>query len=176
MLATALYAAVGGHPGQWFFPPIRPEHAAALVVFSLGEEFGWRGFAHARMVRRHGLVKGSLILGAGWGFWHLAYAVTPEAGFDPFVFAMMMIELPLYSLLIAWVFERANRSMAVAVAFHAGAHLDNFQRVPQGERTACAPHRYPGGLRRPRRALAREARATRAHAAEHHGVGDVLRA
>ncbi len=33
----------------------------------------------------------------------------------------------------AWVFERGNRSMAVAVALHVGAHLDNDNRAPEGE-------------------------------------------
>jgi len=105
---------------------------AALVVFPLGEEFGWRGFAHPRMVSRHGVVRGALAVGVGWGLWHLMYTITPAAGgFDPFELAMILTELPLYSLLIAWVFERANRSMAVALAFHAGAHLDHIERAPR---------------------------------------------
>jgi membrane protease YdiL (CAAX protease family) len=134
LLATALYAAIGGRPARWFHPPATPEAMAALVVFPLGEEFGWRGFAHPRLVRRFGAVRGCLILGAGWGLWHLAYSVTPQAaGFDPFGFALMLIELPLYSLIIGWVFERANRSMAVAIALHAGAHIDHIEWAPRTE-------------------------------------------
>jgi membrane protease YdiL (CAAX protease family) len=130
-LAVALFAASGGRPVQWFFPPATPEQVAALVVFPLGEEFGWRGFAHPRMVRRYGLVKGSLLLGAVWGLWHLAYSITPEAaGFDAFELGMTMVELPLYALLVAWVFERSGRSMAVALAGHAAAHLDHIERAP----------------------------------------------
>jgi membrane protease YdiL (CAAX protease family) len=132
LCATALYAAAGGHPAQWLHPPVTPEDVAALVVFPLGEEFGWRGFAHPRMVKRYGLVTGSLVVGTAWGLWHLIYAITPDsAGFDAFTFGLTMAELPLYSLLIAWVFERSNRSMAVAIAFHAGAHLDHIERVPR---------------------------------------------
>jgi membrane protease YdiL (CAAX protease family) len=132
LVAAGLCVATGGHPPQWFYPPAAPEQWAALVVFPLGEEFGWRGFAHPRMVERHGLVKGSLLLGTVWGLWHLAYSITPlTGGFDLFVFALGMVELPLYSLLIAWVFERSGRSMAVAIAFHAGAHLDHIQRAPR---------------------------------------------
>ena len=44
---------------------------------------------------------------------------------------MIMLQLPLHAILVGWVFERANRSMAVAIAFHAGGHLDNFQRAPR---------------------------------------------
>ncbi|HVW30874.1 MAG TPA: CPBP family intramembrane glutamic endopeptidase [Polyangiaceae bacterium] len=133
-IATALYAALGGHPSAWIHPPSTPEQLAALVVFPLGEEFGWRGFAYPRLVERHGLVKGSLLLGIGWGLWHLAYSITPQAaGFDALKFALAMVELPLYSLLIAWGFERANRGMAVALAFHAGAHLDHIELLPRAE-------------------------------------------
>ena len=132
LAATALYAAIGGRPAQWFYPPRTPETIAALVVFSLGEEFGWRGFAHPRMVRRFGPVRGCLMLGAVWGIWHLAYAITPQAaGFDAFVFVLTLVELPLYALIIGWVFERANRSMAVAIALHAGAHLDHIEWAPR---------------------------------------------
>jgi membrane protease YdiL (CAAX protease family) len=125
--ATAVFAALGGEPARWLHPPRTPEAMAALVVFPLGEEFGWRGFAHPRMVERYGLVKGSLVLGAFWGLWHLVYSITPEGRVDGLAFGIGMAELPLYSLLIAWVFERTHRSMAVAIAFHAGAHLDHLE-------------------------------------------------
>jgi membrane protease YdiL (CAAX protease family) len=129
LLATALYAALGGHPKAWFHPPLNAEHVAALIVFPLGEEFGWRGFAHAPMARRFGAVRGALLVGSMWGSWHLFYSFTPEAaGFDWLQLALLMIELPLYALPIAWMFERANRSMAVAIAFHAGGHLDHLER------------------------------------------------
>lgn len=129
LVATALYAGLGGHPTAWLHPPLNAEHVAALVVFPLGEEFGWRGFAHAPMARRFGPVRGALVVGAMWGFWHLAYSVTPEAAaFDWLQLALSMIELPLVSLPIAWMFERANRSMAVAIAVHAGGHLDHLER------------------------------------------------
>ncbi len=140
-VATTLYAALGGHPSEWIHPPLRAEDAAALVVFPIGEEFGWRGFAYPRLVAARGIVKGSLLVGAAWGLWHLAYAVTPQAaGFDAFQFALTMIELPLYSVVIAWMFERADRSMAVAIAFHAGGHLDHLERAPRSELGLHALH------------------------------------
>ena len=44
-----------GPPAQWFYPPSTPETVAALVVFPLGEEFGWRGFAYPRLAARFGV-------------------------------------------------------------------------------------------------------------------------
>ena len=131
-IATLLFAAVGGHPTQWFYLPNTPELAAALVVFPLGEEFGWRGFAHPRLVARFGAVRGCLILGGLWGVWHLAYCVSPDSGrFDVLGFVITVTELPFYAVLLGWLFERGNRSMAVAIAGHAGAHLDKFDRAPR---------------------------------------------
>jgi uncharacterized protein len=133
-IATALYAAIGGTPESWFHPPQTAEQVAALVVFPIGEEFGWRGFAQPRLTRRYGYVKGSLLVGMFWGLWHLAYAITPQAaGFDLLEFTLTMLELPLYSLIIAFMFERSNRSMAVAIAFHAGAHLDHLERASRAD-------------------------------------------
>lgn len=131
LLATALFVGIGGQPARWFHPPLKAEALAALVVFPLGEEFGWRGFAYPKMAERFGIVRGSLILGLVWGVWHLAYGITPEKGaFDIVEFGIGMLELPLYSVLIAWVMERSDRSMAVALAFHAGGHLDHLERDP----------------------------------------------
>jgi membrane protease YdiL (CAAX protease family) len=140
-VATGLFVAIGGHPDRWIHPPGTPEAIAALVVFPLGEEFGWRGFAHPRMVERFGLVRGSLVVGAAWGLWHLFYSITPErAGFDGFAFATTMLELPLYAVVLGALFERANRSMAVALAFHAAAHVDHIERAARSDLRLHALH------------------------------------
>lgn len=126
--ALALVRLFGGPASAWLHPPSTPEALAALVVFPLGEEPGWRGFAHARSARAFGPVRGALVVGLAWGVWHLAYAVTPTAhGFDPGQLALTVVELVPYAVLFAWAFERSGRSLAIAIAFHAGAHLDHAE-------------------------------------------------
>jgi membrane protease YdiL (CAAX protease family) len=133
-VATLLEVALGGQPAQWFYPPVKPEHIAALVMFSVGEEFGWRGFAYPRLARRFRPVIGALIVGAVWGLWHLGMMFTPDKGAPGLSdLGLVVVELALYSIVIAWVFERGDRSMAVAIAFHAGGHLDNVSRAPETE-------------------------------------------
>lgn len=134
--ATLTEVALGGRPAHWFYPPLRPEHFAALVMFPLGEEFGWRGFAYPRVAQRLGPVAGSLLLGAVWGLWHLGmlFAPDPSPHALPLVTVFIfMAELALWSVVMAWLFERGNRSMAVAIAVHAGAHIDNVSRAPDTE-------------------------------------------
>jgi membrane protease YdiL (CAAX protease family) len=65
--ATLIEVALGGRPAQWFYPPVEPERIAGLVMFSLGEEFGWRGYAYPRVVRMSGPVLGNLLLGRSGG-------------------------------------------------------------------------------------------------------------
>jgi membrane protease YdiL (CAAX protease family) len=134
LLAAGVTALLGGELSRWTYAPEGPERMAAVFVLPLGEEFGWRGFAYPQLEKRFGQVKGSLILGLMWGFWHLAYGITPQArGFDAFVFLEGMLELPFYALIGTWLFERGARSMAVALAFHAAAHLNHIELAPRTE-------------------------------------------
>jgi membrane protease YdiL (CAAX protease family) len=132
--ATALEVALGGQPAQWVYLPSRPEHVAALVMFSLGEEPGWRGFAHPRLEQRYGPVAGALIVGLAWSVWHAVMLVSPVDGsLDLVRGATMLIELPLYSILFAWFFRRTRGSLLVAMALHAGGHLDRVYDTPPEE-------------------------------------------
>src|SRR5690606_26163781 len=141
ILARAVFLGVGGEPSGWVFLPPNAEAIMALVVFSLGEEFGWRGYCYPKLAARFGLVQGSLLLGFMWGIWHLGYGVNQAtAAFDFVKFSLGVVELTLYSLLIAWVMEHAHRSMAVALASHAGGHLDHLDRDPNTTLTMHTCH------------------------------------
>lgn len=141
VLAAAFTALVGGELSRWTYPPGAPEQVAALFVLPVGEELGWRGFAYPRLAQRYGLVRGSILLGLMWGFWHLTYSITPTAhGFDWFVFLQGMLECPLYALIGSWLFEKGRRSMTVALVFHAAAHVDHIELAPHSELTLHASH------------------------------------
>lgn len=128
VVALGLARACGVRPDAYLHPPQKPEQMAALLVFPFGEELGWRGFAYPRFVARFGRLDGAIGVGFLWGIWHLAYAVTPEAGrFDVITLLMLLSLLPLYSVLLAWMTERTGGGLALAVAFHAGGHVDNLQ-------------------------------------------------
>jgi len=134
LVATLIEVALGGSPAQWFYPPVLPESVAAMVVFSVGEEFGWRGYAYPRLAVLWGPVLGSLLLGVVWSLWHLGMLFTPDGRApEPWMFAFYTLDLALNSVVLAWVFERGNRSMAVAFAVHAGAHLDNVHQATVSE-------------------------------------------
>ena len=132
LLATLLDVALGGSPSPWFFPPSRPEHVVALFVFSIAEELGWRGFAQPRLSDHVGPVRAAAIVGPVWGLWHLGMSFTQAGPPRVQTIVLWMLALGLWSVIIAWFFERSGRSLAVAMAVHAGAHLDNVSRDDHG--------------------------------------------
>ena len=86
------------------------------------------------MVQIGGVMTGIFLIGVVWAVWHLGMLFTPDGRTpDPWLFGLHVIELALYSVVFAWVFERGGRSMAVAFALHAGAHLDNTHQAALSE-------------------------------------------
>lgn len=131
-LARVVMLALGIDFGGWWYPPAAPERWAALVMFSFGEEFGWRGWAQPHMVRRFGLVRGSLLVGVGWALWHTMYLISPETGRVDLDNAVLMLMLPAFSVVLGWLWARGGGSVAIAIVFHATGHLDNLNRMPPG--------------------------------------------
>jgi uncharacterized protein len=132
LVATLLELALGGRPARWFYFPDSPERLLALAFFSLGEEPGWRGFAQPRLLQRHGTLVTALLIGSVWTLWHIPMFLTAGpltiAGFTA-----TWLELVLYSILFVWFAARSNGSLTVALALHAGAHLDNTGLASQEE-------------------------------------------
>jgi membrane protease YdiL (CAAX protease family) len=129
--AHLLYVALGGELDRWFYPPDQVPFVLALVFFSLGEEIGWRGFAYPRLADRYGPVVGSLILGTVWAVWHLGMMFGAD-GAPPTALDLLhfVVELAAGSVIYAWFLERGGRTLWLAVALHASAHLDNVHHDP----------------------------------------------
>jgi membrane protease YdiL (CAAX protease family) len=95
-----------------------PVFVATGVLVGGLEEPGWRGFAQARLQRRHGALVASLAVGVAWVGWHLPLFVLPGTTQSsvPFVaFAGMGLAL---AVVFAWVFDGAGESAVVAVLVH----------------------------------------------------------
>jgi uncharacterized protein len=108
-----------------------------LVFFGTGlpEEIGWRGFALPRMQPRYGPLRGTLLLGVAWAFWHLLYFFGPGHGGGPgtgavtllanfSIFFLMVISL---TILFTWVYNRTRGSIFIAGLLHAA--IDTPQLV-----------------------------------------------
>ena len=100
-----------------------PLVAFGIIIPSIAEEPGWRGFALPRLQERHGPVVGSLILGALHGFWHLPALMTvyfgplPLANIGPF-----MLTAAFATVIYTWVYNHTAGSILLAILLHASSN------------------------------------------------------
>ena len=93
-----------------------------IAMFFIGgsfqEEFGWRGYALPRLLGKWNPLIASLILGAGWGLWHLPLFFIPETGqfFMPLGVFLLLTEA--FTFLITWVYLHTGRNLFSALLFH----------------------------------------------------------
>jgi len=94
-----------------------------ILIPSLGEEFGWRGFALPRLQAQYGPIVAAIILGALQGLWHLPFLFTPLLG--PFTLEKL-ITFILTAIggvfLYNWVFNNARGSVLIAILMHASGN------------------------------------------------------
>ncbi|MBQ2926122.1 MAG: CPBP family intramembrane metalloprotease, partial [Ruminiclostridium sp.] len=85
---------------ETFLTPALPKTLLMLPVFFLitfphflGEEYGWRTYFQPLLQNKFGLIKGVLVFGVLWEFWHLPLVIFYYA---PQVSTMSLIQLILY--------------------------------------------------------------------------------
>lgn len=94
-------------------------------VFSLGEEFGWRGYLQEKLLRKYGLNWGFIILGAIWGYWHLPIILM---GYNfpsqPVLGALLLMPLGtiFLGMFLGWIYLR-SRSIWMPVLAHTSINL-----------------------------------------------------
>jgi membrane protease YdiL (CAAX protease family) len=87
------------------------------------EEFGWRGYSLDPLLKRFGILRGSLILGIIWGIWHLPLFFMPQTwhgqmGFKFAGFWTFMLYSIGLAMMMTWVYVKTNRSILSAFMMH----------------------------------------------------------
>jgi membrane protease YdiL (CAAX protease family) len=95
-----------------------------MLMIPIGEEIGWRGFALPRLQQRYGPLKASLLLGLGWGLWHLPMFLMAGVPFGWLLLGMVLFLVP-GSVIYSWVFNRTRGLLPVAIIMHVGIHTNN---------------------------------------------------
>lgn len=94
---------------------------ALVVVNGLGEETGWRGFAHDRLNAAGGDPRRAVgIVAALWAGWHLPLFFFHE-GFEelaPLALPGWFIGLGAGAVVLAWLYERSGRSILAVAVWH----------------------------------------------------------
>jgi membrane protease YdiL (CAAX protease family) len=112
-----------GHAEPLLYPPDRAAFVAAAVVFPVGEEIGWRGFALPRLIERFGPLRASIVIGVLWTFWHVPMLTLQ--GVSPILYLVFVSFMVGGSILFTWIYRHTRGSLLLAVLTHVGAHLNN---------------------------------------------------
>jgi membrane protease YdiL (CAAX protease family) len=137
VLAAAAYNALG-HTEPLFYLPNQPAFVAAAIVFPLGEEIGWRGFALPRLIERFGPLPASVVVGVLWTFWHVPMLMLQ--GVSPVLYLLFVPFMVGGSVLFTWIYRHTRGSLLLAVLSHVGAHLDNPGHAMPGRATPMVIH------------------------------------
>ena len=100
-----------------------PSVIMGLIIPSIGEEPGWRGFALPRLQAAYGPILGTLILGTLHGVWHLPALFTPLLG--PFTvegFITFVLTAAAGTFIYTWLFNNTRGSVWMAMVLHASSN------------------------------------------------------
>ncbi|MBQ5311960.1 MAG: CPBP family intramembrane metalloprotease [Oscillospiraceae bacterium] len=95
-----------------------------MVLASVIEEVGWRGYGEDAVGSYHSWFEETLIFGAIWGAWHLPLFLIPgtyhytlkELG-AVYIINFLLSTIPV-NFLQTWVYVKNNRSMLATAVFH----------------------------------------------------------
>jgi len=136
LLAITISLVFGFGIDQFSFSPFSPDQVlegqnflvillVILVTCSL-EEIGWRGYGIDSLNSRFNLWKTSLIFAAIWSIWHVPAFFIKDGYFQQeiwhlgmgYVITYFMSLVPI-TFLINWLYIKNNRSILIAILFHA---------------------------------------------------------
>lgn len=130
-----------------FLPPALPKTILMLPVLFLitfphflGEEYGWRTYFQPLLQNKFGLIKGVLMFGVLWEFWHLPLVIFYYA---PQVSTMSLIQLILYryvtvtsiAIFMAYAYMKTNSVWLPAFLHCANNNLAVLGGEGSGEMT-----------------------------------------
>ncbi len=131
LIAIGLRMLFGGPDVEFFGTAMFPQVVLILII-SLAEELGWRGYALPRLQVRLNALQASLVLGFAWGFWHFpGFLAETGVPLDMPFYVFMLWVLPA-TILITWVYNN-SRSVVTAIAMHTSANFSFsfFPLIPE---------------------------------------------
>lgn len=100
-----------------------PFVAFGILIPSIAEEPGWRGFALPRLQQRYGPIIASLLLGSLHALWHLPALFTINFGPLPLDNLLPFLLTAVFAtFLYTWVYNHTGGSVLLAILLHASSN------------------------------------------------------
>jgi membrane protease YdiL (CAAX protease family) len=132
LLDEAVHLVLGGSPPQrWivlppfsgFFPGSLFFSVMGVLAGTIGEEFGWRGFAQPRLQKRHGALKASILIGLVWGTFHLWILPICHCMSLTDVIVTQYLRLIATAVIYAWIYNSTKGSLFLVMVAHAAHNV-----------------------------------------------------
>ncbi len=97
-----------------------------MLVSGPFEEFGWRGYALPKLMKKFNPIISTLIIGFIWGLWHLPLhymAGTVQSSIPFWQFILVTME---GAFIYTYLFKKTNCNLTVMILFH---YFSNFATV-----------------------------------------------
>jgi membrane protease YdiL (CAAX protease family) len=139
LLDEAVNLVLGGSPPQhWivlppfsgFFPGSLFFSVMGVLAGTIGEEFGWRGFAQPRLQKRYGALKASILIGLVWGTFHLWILPICHCMSLTDVIVTQYLRLIATAVIYAWIYNSTKGSLFLVMVAHA-AHNITVDLMPE---------------------------------------------
>ena len=106
--------------------------AVTLFVAGSLEEFGWRGFAQPRLQERWSALTAALVIGVVWALWHIPLVYRGAgAGYGTGALVGFLIGLPLFSVVMAWLYNSTRGGLLFVMLFHAMINAPSPLRIAE---------------------------------------------
>lgn len=125
--AVGLHSMLGGPSLELRTTQLLPQVIVILLI-SLGEEFGWRGYLLPRLQEKHSALVASLILGMVWGLWHFPASLIGTGVPLEMPFLVFMSWVLLATLVMTFVYNNTG-SILLAILMHSMANA-SFNYLP----------------------------------------------
>jgi len=132
LLDEAVHLVLGGSPPQhWivlpplsgFFPGSLFFSVMGVLAGTIGEEFGWRGFAQPRLQKRYGALKASILIGLVWGTFHLWILPICHCMSLTDVIVTQYLRLIATAVIYAWIYNSTKGSLFLVMVAHAAHNI-----------------------------------------------------
>lgn len=103
-----------------------------VILGSIGEEIGWRGFLLPQLLKKHSLFVSTLIIGLVWGVWHLNF----QSGLLVFVTYLALVLM--FSFITSWLYERTKGNIVSCIILHSSINMCSilfFEGIVLSDRT-----------------------------------------
>lgn len=128
IISAASALLISGVPGGELLLRVRADGALLLahlafqiVVVSVGEELGWRGWLLPRLLERTTRIRAALIIAAFWGLWHGPLLISSVRTTIMFILGIAGL-----SILFTWVWAHTHQRLFVVVLAHATVNAPIF--------------------------------------------------